>query len=252
MGKVVSWNVNGIRACARSGALDLIWQSDADVICLQEIKVSMADILKDIAPPKYQCYCNLSVNKGRNGVAVYTKVVPKTVSQEIGCKRFNMDGRFLCLDFDRYKLINLYLPHGGRDQQQLPYKMEAFKAVKEYVSAFADQNVLIATDFNMAVHDIDVCRAKDNRNNTMFTDAERQAVESMEDIGYIDIFRRFYPNKEAYTWWSYAHHCRERNIGWRIDYFWGTETMIELVTDIQIETEIGGSDHCPIILELKE
>lgn len=252
MVKVASWNVNGIRACARKGALDLIWQSEADVICLQEVKVSEADALRNAAPPEYQCYYNLSVNKGRNGVAVYTKMTPKKVSRKIGHERFDTDGRFLCLDFDRYKLINLYLPHGGRDQRQIPYKLEAFRAVREYITALAGQNVLIAADFNMATHDIDVCRAKDNRNNTMFTKAERRAVASMENIGYIDIFRRLYPDKEIYTWWSYAHHCRERNIGWRIDYFWGTETMTELVTDIQIETELSGSDHCPLILEFKE
>lgn len=182
MSKVVSWNVNGIRSCARKGALNLIWQSDADVICLQEVKLSVASILSDIAPPKYQCYYNLSVNKGRSGVVVYTKTAPKAIFRKVGCRRFDVDGRFLCLDFDRYKLINLYLPHGGRDQKYMPYKMEAFQAVREYIASLSEQNVLIATDFNMAAYDIDVCRAKNNRNNTMFTDAERQAVASMERV----------------------------------------------------------------------
>lgn len=249
MSKIVSWNVNGIRSCACKKMLDAIWSMEADYICLQEIKASDPEILLGLAPPGYSCYYNISRQKGRNGVAIYTKRTPIRVNKEIGDSRFDSEGRFLCLEFDDLTLINLYMPHGGRDKKNLQYKLSVFQKIASVITLLSETNTVIATDFNMAAAEIDVCNANQNRKNIMFTEEERSLVASMAELGYIDAFRKIYPTQEQYTWWSYAFECRKRNIGWRIDYFWVTETMMNFVTSIIIKTEIEGSDHCPIYME---
>lgn len=250
MYKILSWNVNGLRSCLRNGFEDQIWRLDCDVICLQEVKLSDTDILEEMLPDGYAYVDHLSSNKGRNGVVVFSRLQPKAVYKRMGLKEFDAQGRFLRIDFEDFILINLYMPHGGRDKKTLGFKLEAYEWLKKRMENLADKPVVLAGDFNIAAEDIDVCRAGQNRNNIMFTSEERQLICDMKQLGYVDVFRKLYPDKMAYTWWSYAFQCRERNIGWRIDYFWTTKEMFQYVECVEVLEQIKGSDHCPIMLRM--
>ncbi len=251
MKTIVSWNINGMRSCIRNGYINSLWNLNADMICLQEVKLSDMNDVNDSLPKGYHCYGNLSSDKGRNGVLIISKKKTDHVMIRTGNDRLDAQGRFIQADYDGFTLINLYMPHGGRDKKSLPFKIEVFETMQKYFQQIADNPVVVATDFNMAAGDIDVCNAEKNRKNIMFTEEERQMVASMSAIGYTDIYRALYPDKKEYTWWSYAFDCRKRNIGWRIDYFWVTKTMIDRIEDVIVANEIFGSDHCPIIMKYR-
>lgn len=251
MFKILSWNVNGFRSILRKDSLNNIWKEDFDVICFQEVKLTDLELLRDVVPSQYYIYGNLSSSKGRNGVVILTKKEADSVDYVIGHERFDCQGRYISIAFPELTVINLYMPHGGRDKSQLTYKLEAAEVLKRKLEQMLDKNVIIATDFNIARNDIDVCRADQNRKNIMYTEEEKKIVADLCKMGYRDAYRELYPERSEYTWWSYAFGCRERNIGWRIDYFFISESLMDCVTGIDIMREQMGSDHCPITLKME-
>lgn len=248
--KLISWNINGFRSILQKGFLENILNEAYDMICFQEIKLRDLEILRSVVPNQYYTYGNVMHN-GRNGVLVLTKKEANLVDYRIGHEKFDNQGRFIRIDFSDFSLINLYMPHGGRDKSQLNFKLEVAKIFEEKLNQILDRKVIIATDFNIARDDIDVCRADQNHKNIMFTDEEKLVISNICKMGYKDAFRELYPEKREYTWWSYAFDCRKRNIGWRIDYFFVAESLMDNVIKVDIMKEQMGSDHCPIVIELK-
>lgn len=245
-----SWNINGFNTCDRFGGLTNIIQASPDIICLQEVKVSDSDVLNTLYTFQYEQYYNFSSNKGHNGVYIYSKKRAVDEIVDIGFPRFDSEGRFLCLIFEDCILINVYMPHGGRDKKELTYKIEAYHYLVDFLSKIHDKKVIVTGDFNIAYSELEVERYQNNKNNIMFTIEEREIFEKLLDIGYVDIFRKLNPGKRSYTWWPYAFRARERNVGWRIDYCIVSMPLVEQVKNIEILKDILGSDHCPIKIEL--
>jgi len=217
--KILSWNVNGIRAVYKKGFLEWFNKTRADIICLQEIKAQKEQIPDDLINLKnYHFYSNYAVKKGYSGVAVYTKAKPEKVEYRLGLKRFDQEGRILKLTYHKFTLINLYLPHGGRGKENLDYKLESYKYLLNYLKRNKDKNIISVGDFNIAHQEIDLARPKNNHNNIMFTLEERKQIDKIIEFGFIDTFRKFNQKSDNYTWWPYFANCKGRNIGWRIDY----------------------------------
>lgn len=250
MFRLISWNMNGFRSILQKGLLEGIWNEDYDMICFQEVKLSDLKILGKVVPDQYHIYANVTSN-GRNGVLILTKKEACSVDYIIGHEKFDNEGRFIKVDFGEFSLINLYMPHGGRDKSRLAYKLEVAKILEKKLKQLLNRKVIIATDFNIARDEIDVCRADKNYKNIMFTNEERLVISNICKMGYKDVFRELYPEKIEYTWWSYAFECRKRNIGWRIDYFFVSEIFMEDIIEVAVMKEQMGSDHCPIIIEFK-
>lgn len=248
--KIFSWNVNGFRSITRKGCLDSIWEGDYDIICLQEVKLSDLESLQKVVPTKYYVYGNLSMQKGRNGVVVISKREAKSIDYSIGHEVFDKQGRYIKINFNHFSVIDLYMPHGGRDKANLDFKIEVSEKLQSLLFRMRDQNIIIATDFNIARADIDVCKADQNRNNIMFTPREREVVTKIDEMGFKDAFRELYPDRIEYTWWTYAFECRERNIGWRIDYFFVSKKIMNKIKKIDVLKTQMGSDHCPIVLQI--
>lgn len=248
--KIISWNVNGFRSIMRKGYLDSIWEGDYDIICLQEVKLADLESLQKVVPTEYFVYDNLSMQKGRSGVIVLSKRKAESVEYSIGHEAFDKQGRYLKVNYNDFSIIDLYMPHGGRDKANLDFKLEVSEKLQSLLVHMSDKNIIIATDFNIARADIDVCNAEQNRNNIMFTPREREVVAKMDEIGFKDAFRELYPDKVEYTWWTYAFECRERNIGWRIDYFFVSKTIMDKIEKIDVLKTQMGSDHCPIVLQI--
>lgn len=251
MTDILSWNINGFRSILNKGHWAEVCEKQYDIICFQEVKLSDAQILYDIAPKEYQIYVNLSKTKGRNGVVVLSKRRPVNVSYVLGHERFDEEGRYIKLDYNEFSLINLYMPHGKRDKSQLSYKLEVADLLCKSLSQLVGENVIVATDFNIAASKIDVCRAEQNYKNIMFTESERRVIQNICKMGYRDSFRELYPDKAGYTWWTYAFNCREKDIGWRIDYFFVTANLFNKTKRVEIQKEQKGSDHCPIVIRIE-
>lgn len=247
---IYSWNINGFNTCDRSEGFSHMLQMEPDIICLQEVKVSEPDVLNTFYTFKYEQYYNFSSHKGHNGVFIYSKLKTLNEIAEIGMPRFDRDGRFLCLEFEDFYLVNVYMPHGRRDQGELPYKLEAYRHLENFLSGLRDKKVLVVGDFNVARSELDVERYRSNQKNVMLTTQERAAFESFLELGYKDVFRELHPGLRAYTWWPYAFNARERNVGWRIDYCLVSPPLFDMVKCIEIVHNILGSDHCPIKIEL--
>lgn len=247
---IYSWNVNGFNTCDKYGGLSRLLQDNPDIICLQEVKVGNPDTLNTLFTYQYEQYYSFSSQKGHNGVYIYSKKRAANVITEIGLPRFDSDGRFLCLDFGDYYLINLYMPHGGRDQKELPYKMEAYRHINAFLSEICGKRVVVMGDFNIARSELEAERYRNNTKNTMFTREEREMFEELLHTGYLDAFRILYPNQRAYTWWPYAYRAREKNVGWRIDYFLVSYPLETRIKDVEILKNVLGSDHCPIKMEI--
>lgn len=243
--KIVSWNVNGIRSVFRTTFLDWLKSADPDIVCLQETKADsdeLGDEYKKI--DGYYAYFNSSsVKKGHSGVAVYTKIKPVSVETKLGIKRFDDEGRCLKLVFKDFILFNFYIPNGGRDKHDIPYKLEVYRQLLKIFNSIKDHDVILSGDFNIAHTELDVYHARQNYNNTMFTPQERVQITELLDMGFIDTFRNKYPTKKAYTWWPYMSDLRERDIGWRIDYFFVSKSLEKDVLDAFTQKEILGSDH---------
>ncbi len=251
--KILSWNVNGLRAVYKKGFLDWLKKSRAKIICLQEIKAQPEQLPFDLTRPKnYYSYFNSAKRKGYSGVAVYTQEKPQKIEFNLDFKRFDQEGRFLKLDFPNFSLINLYLPHGGRKKENYEYKLEVYERLIKYLKGNRNKKIILIGDFNIAHQEIDLARPKDNVKNTMFTPRERKQIERLIKFGFIDSFRKFNQEGGNYTWWPYFREARERNLGWRIDYAFVSKALVAKLKDAFILPEIKGSDHCPIGVEVKK
>lgn len=248
--KIISWNVNGIRATHRKNPK---WfkKINADIVCLQEIKAQLAQIPNGLIRPKnYYSYFNFAQKKGYSGVAIYTKKKPLTVEDKLGLKRFDTEGRILKLGFPGFVLINIYLPHGGRQKENLKYKLEVYRRLLNHLRKIKNQKIILIGDFNIAHKEIDLARPKGNKNNIMFTSEERKQIGKLIDLGFTDTFRKFRKNGGNYTWWPHAFNARQRNLGWRIDYCFVSKSLISRIRSGFILKKITGSDHCPTGLEI--
>ncbi|MGD6843261.1 exodeoxyribonuclease III [Bacillus infantis] len=248
--KLVSWNVNGIRACVKKGFMDFFREEDADIFCIQESKLQEGQI--ELELDGYHQYWNYAEKKGYSGTAIFTKEKPLHVSYGIAGRESEPEGRSLTLEFENFYLLNVYTPNSKRDLARLPYRLEWEDEIREYILELEQRKpVILCGDLNVAHQDIDLKNARSNRGNSGFTDEEREKMSSLLSEGFVDSFRFLYPDQEgAYTWWSYMAKVRERNIGWRIDYFIVSDTLKEQILDSKIYCDVMGSDHCPIMLEM--
>ncbi|MBG9588673.1 exodeoxyribonuclease III [Cytobacillus firmus] len=248
--KLVSWNVNGIRACVKKGFIDYFKEVDADIFCIQESKLQEGQI--ELILDGYHQYWNYALKKGYSGTAVFTKKEPISVRYGLGDDETEPEGRILTLEYEDFYLVNVYTPNSKRDLARLPYRLEWEERIREYLLELDGiKPVIMCGDLNVAHNEIDLKNAKSNRGNSGFTDEERDRMTRLLGSGFVDAFRYKYPEAEgAYTWWSYMAKVRERNIGWRIDYFIISEKLQEKIIDSQIHCDIMGSDHCPVALEM--
>ena len=251
MMKMISWNVNGLRAAMGKGFMDFFRQQDADIFCLQETKLQEGQIELDM--PGYYQYWNYAEKKGYSGTAVFTKKKPVNVMLGIGVEEHDREGRVITLEFDEFYFITVYTPNSQKELARLPYRMEWEDDFLEYVKGLEkDKPVIYAGDLNVARLEIDIKNPKTNRRNAGFTDEEREKIQKAVDSGFIDTFRFFNPQIEGiYSWWSYRFKARERNAGWRIDYFMASESLKDKLKDAKIHTEVMGSDHCPVELDIE-
>ena len=250
--KLVSWNVNGLRACVEKGFLDVLFEMDADVFCVQETKMQAGQL--ELNLPGYEQYYNYAEKKGYSGTAVFTKKTPLSVAYGIGVPEHDKEGRVITLEFEHFYFVTVYTPNAQNELKRLAYRMEWEKAFLEYVKGL-EQNkpVVFAGDLNVAHKEIDLKNPKTNRHNAGFTDEERNAFTNLLEQGFVDTFRYFYPERtEIYSWWSYRFKAQEKNAGWRIDYFVVSECLKEKLMSADIHTQVFGSDHCPVELVLKD
>ena len=249
--KIISWNVNGIRAVMRKGFIDFINKEQPDILCLQEIKSDEKsfDVLKDKI--KYDIYVNPGERKGYSGTSVFSKIKPMNVTYGIGNKKYDKEGRVITLEFPKFFLVNVYVPNSGRGLVRLDYRKEWDKLFLSYLKKLKNKKPLIVCgDFNVAHEEIDLARPKQNYNKTAgYTQAEIDGFDNILKIGLIDSFRRLHKER-AYTYWSYRFNARKKNIGWRIDYFLITKEILNNIKDSYM-LNVLGSDHCPIELDLK-
>lgn len=249
--KLISWNVNGLRACIKKGFYDFFDSVDADIFCLQEIKLIEGQL--EFERPKYHSYFNYAKKKGYSGTAIFTKKEPISVSYGIGIAEHDDEGRVITLEFEKFYIVTCYTPNSQNELARLDYRMKWEDDFKDYLDGLKKQKpVILCGDLNVAHKEIDLKNPKTNRKNTGFTDEEREKMTRLLNDGYIDTFRYLYPDKEQiYSWWSYRFKAREKNAGWRIDYFIVSQDMEQYIDDAKIHTQIMGSDHCPIELDLK-
>ncbi|MCQ4866444.1 exodeoxyribonuclease III [Pseudoflavonifractor phocaeensis] len=248
--KLVSWNVNGLRACLGKGFLESFATLDADVFCLQETKMQPGQAEVDL--PGYEQYWNSAVKKGYSGTAVFTRVKPLAVTYGIGSSEHDGEGRAITLEFDNFFLVNCYVPNAQRDLTRLSFRMAWEDELRAYLKGLDGRKpVIYCGDLNVAHEEIDLKNPKSNRGNAGFSDEERGKMTELLAAGFVDTFRYLYPEAAgAYSWWSYMYHARENNAGWRIDYFIVSESIKDAVNDSVIHPEIMGSDHCPVELDI--
>ena len=248
--KLVSWNVNGLRACMTKGFEQFFEDIDADVFCLQETKLQEGQI--DFSPNGYYCYWNYAEKKGYSGTAVFSKAEPLNVFYGLGIEQHDKEGRVITLEYDNYYLVTVYTPNSKRELLRLDYRMEWEDAFREYIISLDKKKpVVFCGDLNVAHKEIDLKNPKTNHMNAGFTDEEREKMSVMLASGFTDTFRYFYPDAEGvYSWWSYMFKAREKNAGWRIDYFITSKSLDEKLVDAKIHTDIMGSDHCPVELDI--
>ncbi len=249
--KFISWNVNGLRACMQKGFEDSFKALDADIFCLQETKLQEGQ--HDFEPEGYYQYWNYAEKKGYSGTAVFTRKKPLSVTCGIGVEEHDHEGRVITLEFEDFYFIVVYVPNSQRELARLSYRMEWEKAFLAYILGLeAKKPVIYCGDLNVAHKEIDLKNPKTNHMNAGFTDEERACFTKVLESGYIDSFRYFYPDqKDIYSWWSYMFKSREKNAGWRIDYFVVSEKLKDRMKDAKIHTDIMGSDHCPVELDIE-
>ena len=248
MTKLISWNVNGIRACAGKGFLDFFRQADADVFCLQETKLQAGQLELDL--PGYYQYWNSAEKKGYSGTALFTRQEPLSVTYGIGIPDHDREGRVITAEFPDYYVVTCYTPNSQNELARLDYRMEWEDAWLGYLKGLEERKpVIFCGDLNVAHQEIDLKNPKTNRKNAGFTDQEREKFTRLLEAGFVDTYRYFYPQQEGvYSWWSYRFKAREKNAGWRLDYFCVSETLKSRLESAAIHTEILGSDHCPVEL----
>ena len=248
--KLISWNVNGLRACVNKGFLDFFKEIDADIFCIQESKLQEGQITLDL--DGYHQYWNYAEKKGYSGTAVFTREEPISVAYGIGREEHDREGRVITLEYPEFYLVTVYTPNSQNELARLPYRMQWEEDFLAYLKKLEEKKpVIFCGDLNVAHKEIDLKNPKTNRKNAGFTDEEREKFSQLLDAGFIDTFRYFYPEQEGiYSWWSYRFKAREKNAGWRIDYFCVSECLKEKLQDAKIHTEIMGSDHCPVELDI--
>ena len=244
--KLISWNVNGLRACMGKGFLDFFQAEDADIFCLQETKLQEGQIRLEL--PGYYQYWNYAEKKGYSGTAVFTKEEPLNVTYGIGIEEHDHEGRVITLEFPAFYMVTVYTPNSQDQLARLDYRMKWEEDFLAYLKTLEQKKpVIFCGDLNVAHQEIDLKNPKTNRKNAGFTDEERAKFTTITQSGFIDTFRYFYPDLEnAYSWWSYRFHAREKNAGWRIDYFVVSECLKNCLQDALIYKDIMGSDHCPV------
>ena len=251
--RIMSWNVNGIRAIEKKGIINILHKEDPDILCVQETKARPEQLKDNILKPKgYKTFWSSAERKGYSGVAVFTKQTPKGIQNELGVKELDTEGRTLVLEYQDFYLFNIYFPNGGSGNKRVPFKMDFYDAFLKKVNTLkkAGKKVVICGDVNTAHEEIDLARPKQNEKNTGFLPEERAWVSKFINQGYVDTFRHFTKKGGHYSWWDYKTKARERDIGWRIDYFFVTGNLIPFLKDAFIMKNIMGSDHCPVGIEL--
>ncbi len=248
--KLISWNVNGLRACVNKGFLDVFREMDADIFCLQETKLQEGQI--DFAPEGYYGYWNYAQKKGYSGTALFTKERPLSVEYGLGIEAHDQEGRVICAEFDQFYVLTVYTPNSQDELRRLDYRMEWEEAFFAHLRALeAKKPVIFCGDLNVAHKEIDLKNPKTNRRNPGFTDEERAKFDQLVNHGFVDTFRHFYPDLEgAYSWWSYRGQARARNTGWRIDYFLTSASLAPRLASAAIHAQVLGSDHCPVELQI--
>ena len=248
--RLISWNVNGLRAAVKKGFEDIFWALDADAFCIQETKLQEGQI--DLDLPGYYDYWNYAEKKGYSGTAVFTKEEPISVKKGMGIGEHDTEGRVLTLEFNEFYLVNVYTPNSKQGLERLDYRMVWEDVFRNYLNDLEkNKPVILCGDLNVAHKEIDLKNPKTNRKNAGFTDEEREKMTELLGSGFIDTFRYFYPDTEGiYSWWSYRFNARANNAGWRIDYFLASECLKSKLDDAKIHTTIEGSDHCPVELTI--
>ncbi len=249
--KFISWNVNGLRACMQKGFMDFFKDVDADFFCLQETKLQAGQIEIDL--PGYCEFWNYAEKKGYSGTAIFTKTKPISVTYGIGIEEHDKEGRVITAEFDDFYFVTCYTPNSQNELKRLDYRMQWETDFLAYLKKLEETNpVVLCGDLNVAVEEIDLKNPKTNRKNAGFTDEEREKMRTILDSGFTDTFRHFYPDRtDIYSWWSYRFSAREKNAGWRIDYFIVSDALKDRLTGADIHTDVFGSDHCPVELTMK-
>lgn len=249
--KLISWNVNGLRACMQKGFLDFFQAADADIFCIQESKLQEGQITLDL--PGYFQYWNYAAKKGYSGTAVFARTEPLSVSCGIGIPEHDTEGRVITLEYEDFYLLTCYTPNSQDGLKRLPYRMQWEDDFRAYLKKLdAAKPVILCGDLNVAHREIDLKNPKTNRKNAGFSDEEREKMTQLLDAGFTDTFRHFHPDTEGvYSWWSYRFKAREKNAGWRIDYFLTSRSLDERLESAEILTDVYGSDHCPVALTLR-
>ena len=249
--KLISWNVNGIRACLNKGFEEFFKQINADIFCIQETKCQIDQV--DLKFDGYFSYWNSAEKKGYSGTAIFTKKEPKSVTYGIGIEEHDKEGRVITLEFEDFYMVNIYTPNSKRELERLEYRQIWEDEIRKYLLELNNKKpVIMCGDLNVAHEEIDLKNPKTNRHDAGFTDEERSKMTELLNSGFTDTFRFLYPNREnAYSWWSYMGHSREKNVGWRIDYFIVSNSISKNIKEAEIYNNILGSDHCPVGLEIK-
>ena len=249
--KMISWNVNGLRAAVGKGFVEYFKEADADIFSLQETKLQAGQI--DLELEGYHQYWNYAEKKGYSGVAAFTKKEPMNVTYGIGVEEHDHEGRVITMEFENFYHVTVYTPNSQAENARLDYRMDWDDAFRAYVKGLDEKKpVIICGDLNVAHNEIDLKNPKTNRRSAGFTDEERGKFTELLEVGFVDTFRHFYPDmKEIYSWWSYRFKAREKNAGWRIDYYVTSESLREKLVDAKIHTTVMGSDHCPVELEIE-
>lgn len=248
--KLISWNVNGLRAVMNKGFMDFFNEINADVFCVQETKLQEGQI--EFAPTEYNIYWNSAIKKGYSGTAVFSKIKPINVTYGINMEEHDQEGRVITLEYDNFYLVNCYTPNSQRELTRIQYRMKWEDDFRKYlVELDGKKPVILCGDLNVAHNEIDLKNPTTNRRNAGFTDEERGKMTELLNSGFIDTFRFLYPDKkECYSWWSYMFHAREKNAGWRIDYFIASNKLKNNIIDSKIHPQVFGSDHCPVELDI--
>lgn len=252
--EILCWNVNGIRAVQRKGFLDWLQQVSPDILCLQETKVQLGEISPELQQPAdYYAYWDFPERKGYSGVVTFTKEKPLKVENGLGIKRFDIEGRVIITRYPQFTLFNIYFPNGKMSKERLKYKMDFYDAFLNFAEPLKTrgEKLIICGDFNTAHKEVDLARPKENENVSGFLPIERAWMDKFVAYGFIDTFRHFNKEPSYYTWWSLRTRARERNIGWRLDYFFVTENLLGSVIEASILSDVTGSDHCPVGIKLR-
>lgn len=248
--KLVSWNVNGVRAVYQKGFKEIFNNFNADIFCIQETKMQEGQL--DLTMEGYHVYLNSAERKGYSGTAVWTKIKPISVIKGIGIEEHDKEGRVLTLEYKEFYLVNVYTPNSKRELERLDYRVIWENEFRKYLKNLEkNKPVILCGDLNVAHKELDVKNDKSNRNSAGFTDEERREFQNLLNENFVDTFRVFYPDKEKFSWWSYFGKAREKNVGWRIDYFVVSEVLKNKLKDAEIHDQVFGSDHCPVSIDIE-